>query len=288
MWALKDGKDIVFPASTQFDRRGKRVSLVRSVWQAIPNGGVKNWLRLVGHNYTERGKTRFSRKGEAYVTKTSEFTLVTAEPPFEVQRIINQFECRYRVKNGDVVLDAGAFNGVLMSVFALQVGPSGRVLAFEPDAKNRPKVLRNWELNGCPANVEIIPSGLWNCETDVEFCERGALGSSAFWDGPGGRKVKIHTTTLDQIVDHQKLARVDFVKMNIEGSEIKALEGAGEMIRQFTPHFAISSDHFVDGDFARGERTCGPVEHILREHGYIAETVRFGTEWVTYGTPPRK
>ena len=54
----------------------------------------------------------------------------------------------------------------------------------------------------------------------------------------------------------------------------------------FKPHFAISSDHFVDGDIARGERTCGLVEEILHEHKYAAETVHFGTEWVTYGSPP--
>lgn len=35
----------------------------------------------------------------------------------------------------------------------------------------------------------------------------------------------------------------------------------------------------------RGRRTCGPVEQILREHGNAA-TVRYGTEWVIYGTPP--
>ena len=57
--------------------------------------------------------------------------------PFEVRRLIDQFEHRYRVGPGDVVIDAGSFNGILMSIFALQVGSSGRVLAFEPDA-NQP------------------------------------------------------------------------------------------------------------------------------------------------------
>ena len=75
------------------------------------------------------------------------------------------------------------------------------------------------------------------------------------------------------------------MKMNIEGAEIKALYGARETIQRFKPHFAISSDHFVDGDAARGERTCGPVEDILRSHGYDAETVHHCDEWVTYGTP---
>ncbi len=85
--------------------------------------------------------------------------------------------------------------------------------------------MRNWELNGSPAHVEIIPAGLWDVETEIEFCERGALGSSAFWDGPGATMVKIHTKTLDQVVTDRKLDRVDFVKMNIEGAEIKALAG---------------------------------------------------------------
>jgi FkbM family methyltransferase len=261
------------------------VSLARSVWTAIPDGATKDWLRLVANNYKQRGTARFSRDHGAYVTQTAEFKLVTAEPPFEVRRLIDQFEHRYRVKLGDVVIDAGAFNGILMSIFALQVGPSGRVLAFEPDAINQRKTMRNWELNGRPANVEIVLAGLWNCETEIEFCERGALGSSAFWDGPGGAMVKIHTKTLDQVVAERKLDRVDFVKMNIEGAEIKALEGARNTIRRFKPHFAISSDHFVNGDVARGERTCGPVEEILRGHGYNAETIHFGSEWVTFGTP---
>jgi FkbM family methyltransferase len=174
-----------------------------------------------------------------------------------------------------------------MNVFASQVGPTGRVFGFEPDALNRKKTLRNWELNGRPAHVEIIPAGLWDCETDIEFCERGALGSSAFWDGPGGRKVTVHTTTLDQFVLERGLRRVDFVKMNIEGAEIKALEGARETILWLKPRFAISSDHFIDGDIAGGKRTCGPVEEILRSHNYEAETVHHNDEWVTYGTPPR-
>jgi len=252
----------------------------------MPDCATKDWLRLVGNKYVQRGKARFWRENGVYVTETAQYRLVTVEPPFQVGRLIHQFESRHPVSVGEVVFDAGAFNGILMNIFAAQVGASGQVLAFEPDAINRERVLRNWKLNGSPAHVELIPLGLWDCRTEVDFCERGALGSSAFWEGPGGHKVKIHTTTLDQVVHERNLERVDFVKMNIEGAEIKALRGAMETIRRFKPHFAISSDHFVDGNIEAGERTCGPVEQILREHGYATETIRYGTEWVTYGTPP--
>lgn len=262
------------------------MSLLRGVWAAIPDGAPKEWLRLVANNYSQRGVARFSRKNGAYVTETANFRIVTAEPAFGVCRLINQFEHRHRVRAGEVVIDAGAFNGILMSVFGAQVGPTGRVVAFEPDAISRQKALRNWELNGRPAHVEIIPAGLWDCETDMEFYQRGSLGSSVFRNGSSGHKVAIHTEPLDHTVARCKLERVDFVKMNIEGAEIKALQGAKQTIRRFKPHFAISSDHFVNGDFASGIHTCGFVEEILRGHGYAAETIRYGTEWVTYGMPP--
>jgi FkbM family methyltransferase len=257
------------------------------VWAALPEGATKDWLRRIANNYAQRGSAKFSRKDGFYISETADFRVITAEPPFGVRRLIEQFEHWHRVQPGEVVVDAGAFNGILMSVFAAQTGPTGRVLAFEPDALNRRKTLCNWKLNGCPAHVEIIPAGLWDCEAEIQFCERGALGSSAFWDGPGGQRVTIQTTTLDQVVNAHDLQRVDFVKMNIEGAEIKALQGAEQTIRRYKPDFAISSDHFVDGDIARGERTCGPVEQILREHGYIAETIQYDSEWVTYGTARR-
>lgn len=260
--------------------------VMRRVWSAIPDSATKDWLRLVANNYVQRDSARFWRENGAYISETAGYRLITVEPPFGVRRLLHQFEARHPVSAHEVVVDAGTFNGHLMNTFAAQVGPSGRVLAFEPDAINRERTLRNWKLNGSPAHVELIPLGLWDCQAEIEFCERGALGSSAFCDGPGGHRVKIHTTTLDQAVSERKLGRVDFIKMNIEGAEIKALRGASETIHRFKPHFAISSDHFVDGNIEAGIRTCGTIEQMLREYGYAAETVHFGTEWVTFGTPP--
>jgi FkbM family methyltransferase len=263
------------------------VGLARSAWTAIPEGKVKQWLRLVINNYRQRGTAHFRSENGVYIAETAGFKVSSAAPLFDLRRIMQQFESRYTVSAGETVVDAGAFHGLLTIVFAAQVGPSGRVLSFEPDSINCERVLRNLLLNGSPAHVELIPQGLWNCEAEIEFCERGALGSSAFWDGPGGRKVQIQVTTLDRVVLERKLTRLDFVKMNIEGAEIKALEGAAETIRRFKPHFAISSNHFVDGNIAAGVRTCGVIEKLLSQHGYTVETAEFGSEWVTYGIPNR-
>ncbi len=261
------------------------MNVVKSLWAAMPESDTKKSIRIAAHNWQQRGHARFRYRHGVYVAELLDLQLSTAEPSFEILRILGQFEARHRVSVGEVVIDAGAFQGVLTNVFALQTGSTGRVLAFEPDSINREYTLRNLQLNGGPTHVEVIPRGLWDCETEIEFCERGALGSSAFWDGPGGRNVSILTTTLDQAVSDKGLRRVDFVKMNIEGAEIKALQGGTETIRRFRPHFAISSDHYLDGDMVRGERTCGAVESLLLDYGYGVETVKYGTEWVTYGSP---
>jgi FkbM family methyltransferase len=263
------------------------MGLLKNMWTAMPESYVKKKMRVTAQNLRQRGNAHFYYENSVYAAHILNFELRTAEPSFDILRILNQFEARHRVSAGEVVIDAGAFQGILTNAFALQVGEFGRVLAFEPDARNRERTLENLKLNGSPMCVDVIPKGLWDSETEIEFCERGALGSSAFWEGPGGRKVKICTTTLDRAVEERGLNRVDFVKMNIEGSEIRALQGAMQTIQRFKPNFAISSDHFLDGDIARGERTCTTVEGLLSSYGYSTETIKYGGEWITYGMSRR-
>jgi hypothetical protein len=62
--------------------------------------------------------------------------------------------------------------------------------------------------------------------------------------GPHTQNVPV--TTLDNVVFNElKLEKVDFIKMDIEGAEGMALDGAGETIRKFKPRLAIATEHFV-------------------------------------------
>ena len=51
---------------------------------------------------------------------------------------------------------------------------------------------------------------------------------------------------LDDIVDNLQLDRVDFIKMDIEGAERQALEGARRTIQRFHPRMAICTYHMID------------------------------------------
>ena len=261
------------------------MNLARTVWDLVPSTRAKDALRVAIQNYRQHGRARFRRRDGFYTADILSFEIVTREPSFQVANFIDQYQAFHRVSTGEIVIEGGTFWGIFTITLALQVGPQGRVLAFEPDSISFNRTTANLKLNGNPLHVEVLPQGLWNFEGEISFCERGALGSSAFWDGPGGERVEIKTITLDRAVLDRKFPRVDYIKLNIEGAEIKALEGADETIRRFKPHFAISSDHYLDGNVARGERTCSTVERILNAYGYEVETVTFGTGCVTYGIP---
>jgi hypothetical protein len=53
----------------------------------------------------------------------------------------------------------------------------------------------------------------------------------------------VPVTTIDKLVAQLGLPRVDFIKMDIEGSELQALAGAPQTIARFIPKLAIASYH---------------------------------------------
>jgi len=59
----------------------------------------------------------------------------------------------------------------------------------------------------------------------------------------GGGNTVVKSLTLDSFVERQKLERVDFIKLDVEGAELSILKGALETIKKFKPKMAISIYH---------------------------------------------
>jgi hypothetical protein len=60
---------------------------------------------------------------------------------------------------------------------------------------------------------------------------------------PRDESVQVPLTTIDQLVNDLSLERVDFIKMDIEGSEQRAILGAKNTIARFKPRLAIAANH---------------------------------------------
>jgi FkbM family methyltransferase len=253
------------------------MSLARRAWQRLP-AGLRDRLRVALYN-RRCAPARFSLRDGVYRASVEGEELRTWDHPFELAEGLRRYLRRQAPAAGQVVVDAGAFHGLYTLWFAARVGPEGRVVAVEPDAGNLAGLRRNLALNP-GLRVEVIDEPLWSETTEVGFFPQGNVASSFFWSPEGQAAEPRRTTTLDRIVETLALPRLDFVKMDVEGAEVRALRGAEESIRRFRPAFAIASYHQVDG-----RPTYPAVEAFFRDRGYACETVWYGRECMTYGWP---
>lgn len=148
-----------------------------------------------------------------------------------------------RANPGDVVIDGGGCWGDTALYFSNQVGPRGNVLSFEMVPANLEIFKENLRANPKHAeNIEVIEQPLWSKSgIPVHFESHGP--GSAVKVSPGEENVRPTTTTIDSALSARGLRRVDFIKMDIEGSELEALKGARNTLITFKPKLAISIYH---------------------------------------------
>ncbi len=154
------------------------------------------------------------------------------------------------IENGAVVLDCGANIGAF-AVYAAGLAADVRVLAFEPEPQTFAALERNVELNQLSGRVACLPFGLSNkdevktllmnpdCFTTHHFADvAGVSGGSA-----QAASLQIQCVTIDQIIAQHNIARCDFIKMDVEGSEGVVLKGAAETIVRFRPRLSMAAYH---------------------------------------------
>ncbi len=154
-----------------------------------------------------------------------------------------------RVRQGDVVLDCGGCWGDTALYFAHLAGKTGRVLSFEFMEENLNIFRKNLVLNPALANrIEIVEQPLWSRPNlHMTFSQSGPaayVAESARSDGTH------KSISIDDAVVNWRLDRVDFIKMDIEGAEFEALQGARETIIRHRPDLALCVYHSTE-DFTR-------------------------------------
>jgi FkbM family methyltransferase len=137
------------------------------------------------------------------------------------------------IKEGMVVIDAGAYIGYYTVLASSLVGEKGRVYSFEPSPENAGVLNKNVGMNNC-RNVYIVQKAVSDKVGSVTFYPNpcNASGSTMFENysthNAKDPSVTVGTVTLDGIVGNCK---VDFIKMDIEGGETKALRGMTNIIK---------------------------------------------------------
>lgn len=151
------------------------------------------------------------------------------------------------VKAGDVVLDCGANIGVYTRA-SLKAGAK-LVVAIEPAPENIECLRRNFSKEVEEGRVIIYPKGVWDKDDFLELHvdpHNSAADSFVIQREHSKAVEKVPLTTIDKMVAELKLERVDYIKMDIEGAEVRAIHGAKETIAKFHPRMALSTYHQVD------------------------------------------
>jgi FkbM family methyltransferase len=187
----------------------------------------------------------------------------------------------YSPAPGDIVWDLGANVGIASLVISQLVGPSGLVVAVEPDPINYKFLVRNLERHKV-TNVEPVNCAISDHVGKELFFSDGTMFSglaSARRDGvireQIGNSVEIGTETLDSLA--LRYRRPNFIKMDIEGAEIEALRGGADTLAE-RPAIACETNHLRNG-----VRTQFEVEAILRSFGYTVDTGRPLGSFITWG-----
>jgi FkbM family methyltransferase len=148
----------------------------------------------------------------------------------------------------DTILDCGANIGLFAAWAAVQLGPKGRVVCFEPEPAIAEILEHNNGAVGLTGRAPIVRSVLSDQGGEVDFIFDEAcftmsrVAEAGTEPGVEGRH-RVRVQTIDEVVEELGLERVDFIKMDIEGYEIPALRGARETLRRFAPKLAISAYH---------------------------------------------
>lgn len=171
------------------------------------------------------------------------------------------------VRAGDVVVDVGANIGYYTLLFARQVGQHGHVYAFEPDPHNFNLLRRNVLQNGY-SNVTCVPCAVSDRSGAVRLYRNdGNRGDHRIYDSRDGREaVETACIALDDYF--ADVARpVNFIKMDIQGAEARALRGMQRVIERGAADLRMVTEFWP-----RGLTLCGDDPRqfleVLRSLGF--------------------
>jgi len=170
---------------------------------------------------------------------------------------------------GDVFIDVGGYVGSYSISAAGAVGPSGRVVTLEPDSKNRRQLERNLALNGI-TNCQVLPVPAWSEDGSIGWHQDEHLVFHKVEEAQDGRAIE--AVCIDDLVRRLSLERVDWIKMDIEGVEVDALEGAADGFVRLRAQL-----------FVEIHETLQPIKELLSKFNYAIVDATFDVPPERYG-----
>lgn len=181
------------------------------------------------------------------------------------------------VKPDMVVCDVGGNIGYYTVQFSQLVGPTGAVHAFEPSPRFRARLADHLKINQCE-NVHLCDFGLSDCEAELTLFGGGDSATLGWHDDAKTPEVQetIRVRALDDYVAEAGLERLDFVKIDIDGSEPNFLKGAEKTLRRFHPTLLME---FMQLGLMEFDCDVLQLARDLSRLGYVLAPEKTGRPW---------
>lgn len=152
---------------------------------------------------------------------------------------------------GDTVIDVGANIGLFTVKASSKVGSGGFIIAIEPEPKNLSCLRLNTD--GLD-NIKVLEKVALSKEGTVDLFISGEMGGHSLIKTTHTtlQKIKVQGDTLDNIASGLGLTKVDFIKIDVEGSELEVLKGAEDILRRGT-NLSIAAYHTLQDGTAEFE-----------------------------------
>ena len=148
------------------------------------------------------------------------------------------------IKEGDIVLDLGANIGGF-SLWACSQSKNVTSYAVEPHPEISKALVENIKLNDLENNIFPISNCISSSNSTLKMSfDEKIFTMTKVSDTEGD--VEVEALTVDSLIERYHIKKVDFIKLDIEGAERVALEGAKTTLKQFKPKLALSGYHLVD------------------------------------------
>lgn len=184
-------------------------------------------------------------KNYFWTTKTSDTTYALGSYEQEAFAILNDY-----LKLDDVVFDIGANLGYF-SLYFSKKSINGNIYSFEPIPESKKLLDTHLKINKV-SNVYTFQLGISDSVTEIEFTNSKNLAANTYKkESPifeKTSKVLVKTTTIDEFVKTNKINRLDFVKIDVEGAELDVLRGAEKTLQTLKPKLLLAThDCHIEG-----------------------------------------
>lgn len=218
---------VVFPFSLYYFDNFKAVNLLRDlsllnkiklIYNLLNDTESKDiWIRMLLHRYTGN---------EKYIRKSN------------YNQYFHPSVNKGKIKN---IIDGGAYNGDTIKLFLDKFPYLEKVYAFEPSSKTFEELKQMNLDEDVRKRVILYNKGLWSKNTYLKFDIETPSATTNKIDDNGSTTIEV--TSIDKIIQQEN---IDYIKLDIEGSELEALKGAKNTIIKNRPVLAICIYHLTE------------------------------------------